>query len=85
MLGLDKVPEKVNPNGGAIALGHPAGATGTRLTVTLLHELKRRNANGNPARYGVVAMCTGAGMGAAAVFEAGDAGGSGSSSGSQAG
>ncbi|GAB4816352.1 hypothetical protein N2152v2_003398 [Parachlorella kessleri] len=58
--------EKVNPNGGAIALGHPAGATGARLTVSLLHELKRR---GKEAKYGVVGMCTGSGMGAAAVFE----------------
>lgn len=56
--------EKVNPNGGAIALGHPLGATGARMTATLLHELKRRG-----ARYGVVSMCIGGGMGAAAVFE----------------
>jgi acetyl-CoA acyltransferase len=56
--------EKVNPNGGAIALGHPLGATGARMTATLLHELKRRD-----ARYGVVSMCIGGGMGAAAVFE----------------
>ena len=62
-LGLD--PAKVNPNGGAIALGHPLGCTGARLTATLLHELRRRK-----ARYGVVSMCIGGGMGAAAVFEA---------------
>ncbi len=61
-LGLD--PEKVNPNGGAIALGHPLGCTGARLTATLLHELKRRD-----QRLGVVSMCIGGGMGAAAVFE----------------
>jgi acetyl-CoA acyltransferase len=61
-LGLD--PERVNPNGGAIALGHPLGCTGARLTATLLHELGRRN-----ARYGVVSMCVGGGMGAAAVFD----------------
>jgi acetyl-CoA acyltransferase len=61
-LGLD--PAKVNPNGGAIALGHPLGCTGARLTATLLNELRRRN-----ARYGVVSMCVGGGMGAAAVFE----------------
>lgn len=61
---LDLPAEKVNPNGGAIALGHPLGATGARMTATLLHELKRRN-----ARYGVVSMCIGGGMGAAAVFE----------------
>jgi len=61
-LGLDE--QKVNPNGGAIALGHPLGCTGAKLTATLLHEMKRRN-----ARYGVVSMCIGGGMGAAAVFE----------------
>lgn len=57
-------PEKVNPNGGAIAMGHPLGATGARMTATLLHELKRRK-----GRYGVVSMCIGSGMGAAAVYE----------------
>ncbi|XP_072268086.1 3-ketoacyl-CoA thiolase, peroxisomal isoform X3 [Pyxicephalus adspersus] len=57
--------EKVNPNGGAIALGHPLGCTGTRQTVTLLNELKRRGKRG----LGVVSMCIGTGMGAAAVFE----------------
>ncbi|XP_072364175.1 3-ketoacyl-CoA thiolase, peroxisomal [Scyliorhinus torazame] len=56
---------KVNPNGGAIALGHPLGCTGTRQIVTLLNELKRRRKRG----YGVVSMCIGTGMGAAAVFE----------------
>ena len=61
-LGLDA--EKVNVNGGAIALGHPLGCTGAKLTATLLHEMKRRN-----LRYGVVSMCVGGGMGAAAVFE----------------
>jgi len=65
-LGLD--PSKVNPNGGAIALGHPLGATGARCTATLLHEMHRR---GRAARFGVVSMCIGSGMGAAAVFEAG--------------
>ncbi|KAM8967889.1 3-ketoacyl-CoA thiolase, peroxisomal [Pelodytes ibericus] len=58
-------PEKVNPNGGAIALGHPLGCTGARQTVTLLNELKRRGKRG----FGVVSMCIGTGMGAAAVFE----------------
>jgi acetyl-CoA acyltransferase len=62
-LGIDK--SKVNVNGGAIALGHPLGVTGTRLTATLLRELKRRG-----GRYGVVTMCIGGGMGAAALFEA---------------
>ncbi|XP_042188055.1 3-ketoacyl-CoA thiolase, peroxisomal [Callorhinchus milii] len=57
--------EKVNPNGGAIALGHPLGCTGARQIITLLNELKRRGKRA----YGVVSMCIGTGMGAAAVFE----------------
>ncbi len=61
-LGLDE--EIVNVNGGAIALGHPLGCTGAKLTATLLHEMKRRH-----IRYGLVTMCIGGGMGAAAVFE----------------
>ncbi|OES46552.1 acetyl-CoA C-acetyltransferase [Domibacillus iocasae] len=61
-LGLDE--DKVNVNGGAIALGHPLGCTGTKLTLTLLHELKRRN-----QQFGVVTMCIGGGMGAAGIFE----------------
>ncbi len=61
-LGLD--PAKVNPNGGAISLGHPLGVSGTRMTATLLRELRRRG-----GRYGVVTMCIGGGMGAAALFE----------------
>jgi len=61
-LGLD--PSKVNANGGAIALGHPLGCTGAKLTVSLLNELKRRG-----GKYGVVTMCIGGGMGAAGVFE----------------
>lgn len=60
--GLD--PEKVNPSGGAIALGHPLGCTGAKLTATIIRELQRRK-----ARYGVVTMCVGGGMGAAGVFE----------------
>jgi acetyl-CoA acyltransferase len=60
--GLD--PEKVNPNGGAVALGHPLGCTGAKLTATILRELKRRN-----GRYGLVTMCVGGGMGAAGIFE----------------
>ncbi|MGD1157358.1 MAG: acetyl-CoA C-acyltransferase [Terriglobia bacterium] len=56
--------EKTNVNGGAIALGHPLGCTGTKLTATLLGELTRRN-----ARYGMVTMCVGGGMGAAGIFE----------------
>ena len=62
MLGID--PARVNPNGGAIALGHPLGCTGAKLTASLLRELGRRN-----ARYGMVTMCIGGGMGAAGVFE----------------
>jgi len=60
-----KIPmEKVNPKGGAIALGHPLGCTGARQIATLLPELKRKG-----GKYGVVAMCIGTGMGAASVFE----------------
>ncbi|HVM24171.1 MAG TPA: thiolase family protein [Candidatus Limnocylindrales bacterium] len=62
-LGLD--PEKTNVNGGAIAIGHPLGASGARLTATLLHEMRRRG-----ARYGLATMCIGVGQGIAAVFEA---------------
>ncbi|MBO1510899.1 acetyl-CoA C-acetyltransferase [Metabacillus bambusae] len=61
-LGLDE--DKVNVNGGAIALGHPLGCTGTKLTLSLIHEMKRRN-----EQFGVVTMCIGGGMGAAGVFE----------------
>jgi acetyl-CoA acyltransferase len=60
--GLD--PARVNPNGGAIALGHPLGCTGAKLTATILRELQRRN-----ARYGMVTMCIGGGMGAAGILE----------------
>jgi acetyl-CoA acyltransferase len=60
--GLD--PEKVNPNGGAIALGHPLGCTGAKLTASIIRELKRRK-----GRYGMVTMCVGGGMGAAGIFE----------------
>ena len=60
--GLD--PEKINPNGGAIALGHPLGCTGAKLTASIIRELKRRN-----GRYGLVTMCVGGGMGAAGIFE----------------
>ena len=56
--------ERVNPNGGAIALGHPLGCTGAKLTATVIRELKRRN-----GRYGMVTMCVGGGMGAAGIFE----------------
>jgi acetyl-CoA acyltransferase len=60
--GLD--PERVNPSGGAIALGHPLGCTGAKLTASVIRELKRRK-----GRYGMVTMCVGGGMGAAGIFE----------------
>lgn len=62
LAGLD--PSRVNPNGGAIALGHPLGCTGAKLTATILRELQRRN-----GRYGMVTMCIGGGMGAAGILE----------------
>ena len=62
LAGLD--PARVNLNGGAIALGHPLGCTGAKLTATILRELERRK-----ARYGMVTMCIGGGMGAAGIFE----------------
>lgn len=61
---LDLDREKINVNGGAIALGHPLGCTGAKLTVQILNEMKRRN-----AKYGMVTMCIGGGMGAAGIFE----------------
>ena len=62
--------DRVNPNGGAIALGHPLGCTGARQMATLLHELHRREGSGRRgSQYGVVSMCIGTGMGAAAVIE----------------
>ena len=61
-LGLDA--SIVNVNGGALALGHPLGCTGAKLTATLLHEMQRRG-----IRYGLCAMCVGGGMGAAGIFE----------------
>ncbi len=63
VLGIDTT--KLNPNGGAIALGHPLGCTGAKLTATLLRELQRRG-----GKYGMVTMCVGGGMGAAGIFEA---------------
>jgi acetyl-CoA acyltransferase len=60
--GLD--PERVNPNGGAIALGHPLGCSGAKLTATILREMHRRN-----LQYGMVTMCVGGGQGAAGIFE----------------
>jgi acetyl-CoA C-acetyltransferase len=61
-LGLD--PEKVNVNGGAIAIGHPLGMSGARLVVTLLHELRRRG-----GRFGLATLCVGVGQGQAAIFQ----------------
>jgi acetyl-CoA acyltransferase len=61
-LGINQ--EKLNVNGGAVAMGHPLGCTGAKLTATILHEMQRRN-----ARYGLVTMCVGGGMGAAGIFE----------------
>ena len=61
-LGINQ--DKLNVNGGAVAMGHPLGCTGAKLTATILHEMKRRN-----ARYGMVTMCVGGGMGAAGIFE----------------
>jgi acetyl-CoA acyltransferase len=57
-------PARVNPNGGAIALGHPLGCTGAKLTATIIRDLQRRK-----GRYGMVTMCVGGGMGAAGIFE----------------
>jgi acetyl-CoA acyltransferase len=64
MKALDLDPDKVNVNGGAIALGHPLGCTGAKLTATIINEMHRRK-----ARYGMVTMCVGGGMGAAGIFE----------------
>ncbi|HTU83054.1 MAG TPA: thiolase family protein [Candidatus Acidoferrales bacterium] len=64
MRDLDFQPDKTNPNGGAIALGHPLGASGARLATTLLHELRRRG-----GRYGIATMCVGVGQGIATIFE----------------
>jgi acetyl-CoA acyltransferase len=61
---LELNPEIVNVNGGAIALGHPLGCTGAKLTTQLIYEMKRRN-----VKYGMVTMCIGGGMGAAGIFE----------------
>src|SRR5690606_27343998 len=61
---LEMDPERINVNGGAVALGHPLGCTGAKLTATILREMKRRE-----ARYGMVTMCVGGGMGAAGIFE----------------
>ena len=63
-LGIEDGSEKVNPNGGAIALGHPLGATGAIRSATTIHALHRNN-----LKYGMVTMCVGTGMGAAGIFE----------------
>ena len=64
-LRLDPEDDRLNPNGGAVALGHPLGCTGAKLTATALHELRRRK-----GRHAMVTMCIGTGMGAAGIFEA---------------
>ena len=61
-LGID--PAKVNVNGGSIAIGHPLGSTGARITATLVYEMKRRG-----ARYGLVSLCIGVGQGIATIYE----------------
>ncbi len=63
-IGIDPMDERLNPNGGAVALGHPLGCTGAKLTATALHELQRRG-----GKYALVTMCIGTGMGAAGIFE----------------
>ncbi len=63
---LDLNPEIINPNGGAIALGHPLGCTGAKLSVQLFDEMRKRNMQG---QHGLVTMCVGTGQGAAGVFE----------------
>jgi acetyl-CoA acyltransferase len=63
-LGLSDTDPRVNPNGGAIALGHPLGMSGARLVVSLMHELRRRE-----GRYGLATLCVGVGQGQAAIFE----------------
>jgi acetyl-CoA acyltransferase len=63
-LELGIADDRLNVNGGAIALGHPLGCTGARMTTSLLYEMRRRQ-----ARYGIVTMCIGGGMGAAGIFE----------------
>ena len=61
---LEPNPERVNPNGGAIALGHPTGSTGARLITTALHELERTG-----GRYGLISMCCGGGLGTGTIIE----------------
>ena len=67
---LDWDWDKVNVNGGAIALGHPVGSSGCRIVVTLVHELKRRNSNGSSAKYGLATLCAEGGQGSALIVEA---------------
>jgi acetyl-CoA acyltransferase len=64
-LGLDPADPRLNPNGGAVALGHPLGCTGAKLTATALYELQRRG-----GKHALVTMCIGTGMGAAGIFAA---------------
>ena len=62
--------DKVNVNGGAIALGHPVGSSGSRIVVTLVHEMKRRNKDGVSAQYGLATLCAGGGQGSALIVKA---------------
>lgn len=66
-LGIDH--DKMNVNGGAIALGHPTGASGARIVVTMMHEMSRRAKAGKPVKYGLATLCVGVGMGVASLFE----------------
>jgi acetyl-CoA acetyltransferase family protein len=66
---LGLAAEIVNVNGGAIALGHPLGCSGARILTTLLHEMKRRQAAGEPMRYGLATLCVGVGQGEATIVE----------------
>ena len=66
-LGIDH--DKMNVNGGAIALGHPTGASGARIVVTMTHEMSRRAKAGKPVKYGLATLCVGVGMGVASLFE----------------
>jgi len=66
---LELDPGIVNVNGGAIALGHPLGCSGARILTSLIHEMRRRAANGTPVKYGLALLCVGVGQGEAAIVE----------------
>jgi acetyl-CoA acetyltransferase family protein len=69
MEALELEPSRVNPNGGAIAIGHPLGCSGARLVTTLVHEMRLRAKSGRPARYGLVTLCVGVGQGESTILE----------------